>query len=180
MKLNHLAIAIALASVPVIVFNQAQASINVFLDKNALKNNVEGALSGSVKFAQTHTIDASGNSEQEMPRLTSTRDTLVMFIPQQQNMKRITLRAYDKSGALLGSLVMNDPDRLAKSDRPADSKKPDVVYSDEAWSQRLPADWVQPGLSLEFSADNGRESRLKKSISGVKRRLFYKTSVSVC
>jgi hypothetical protein len=37
MKLNHLAIAIALASVPVIVFNQAQASINVFLDKNALK-----------------------------------------------------------------------------------------------------------------------------------------------
>ncbi|MCC3704522.1 M66 family metalloprotease [Rouxiella badensis] len=162
MKLNHLAIAIALASVPVIVFNQAQASINVFLDKNALKNNVEGALSGSVKFAQTHTIDASGNSEQEMPRLTSTRDTLVMFIPQQQNMKRITLRAYDKSGALLGSLVMNDPDRLAKSDRPADSKKPDVVYSDEAWSQRLPADWVQPGLSLEFSADNGRESRLKK------------------
>jgi len=162
MKLTHLAVAIALASVPVIFSNHVYASVNVFLDENTLKNDVEGALSGSVKFAQTHTIDASGNSAQEMPRLTSTRDTLVMFIPQQQNLKKITLRAYDKSDALLGSLVMNVPDQLPKSDRPANSKNPDVIYSDKAWSQRLPADWVQPGLSLEFSSDNGHSGTLKK------------------
>lgn len=159
MKFSSIAFGVAMAlSTPTIFANQIEAD-NVFLDSSTLKNNLEGSLAGSIKFAQTHTIDPVDNSAQEMPHLISTRDTLVMLIPQQQ-VSTVTMQAFDKQGQRLGSLQMRSPDQLPAADRPVNAPNPNIIYSDRAWSQVLPADWIQPGLTLTFSADNNQSGRL--------------------
>ena len=160
MRLKYLAAAVALSLPAVMVFPLAMAGTSVFLDENMLTNNLQGALAGSIKFAQTHTIDATGNSAKEMPRLTSTRDTLVMLIPSSPAVKSLTLKARNNKGELLGTLEMRTPEMLPSADRPANSPNPDVQYSDKAWSQILPADWIQPGLTLEFNTADNRSGKI--------------------
>ncbi|HEY3982446.1 M66 family metalloprotease [Cedecea sp.] len=160
MRLKYLAAAVALSLPAVMVFPQAMAGTSVFLDENTLTNNLQGSLAGSIKFAQTHTIDATGNSAKEMPRLTSTRDTLVMLIPSGPAVKSLTLKARNNKGELLGTLEMRTPAMLPGADRPANSPNPDVRYSDKAWSQILPGDWIQPGLTLEFNTTDNRSGKI--------------------
>lgn len=133
------------------------AEDHVFLDSSTLKNDLSGSLTGSVKFAQTHTIDPNNNSQQEMPRLVSTRDTLVMLILDRPA-ESIGMVVKNRAGTVLGQVEMNPPDQLPSADRPTTSANPDVIYSDKAWSQILPADWVQPGMSIEFSDPSTQES----------------------
>ncbi|EIC84230.1 M66 family metalloprotease [Serratia sp. M24T3] len=160
MKVKYLASVIAFTLISSLVIVPVSAKVNVFLDGSTLKNDLNGTLSGSVKFAQTHTINAKNNSQQEMPRLTSTRDTLVMLIPTDNSVNSLLLLAKNKTGTLLGSLYMLSPQQLPRADRPSNSPNPDVVYSDKAWSQILPADWVQPGLTLEFVTSGQRSGKL--------------------
>jgi hypothetical protein len=98
MKISSLAAAIAFAVSPVLFIPQSVASVNVFLDESSLKNDLQGTLSGTLKFAQTHTIDGNDNSSKEMPRLTSTRTTLVMLIPSGASVESMSLTARDKNG----------------------------------------------------------------------------------
>lgn len=135
------------------------ASPNVFLDTKILKNNLTGLLSGAIKFSQTHTIDPTGNNTQEMPRLVSTRDTLVMFFPS-DTLKSVKVQGKDKSGKSLGQLNMNPPDKLPKADRPQNAPNPECIYHDNAWSCILPANWIQPGLKLIFTSDMGKSGAL--------------------
>lgn len=160
MRVKHLAIAIALTFPTVLAITSASAGTNVFLDESKLQNDLQGTLSASVKFAQTHTIDARNNSQKEMPGLTSTRDTLVMLIPSAGNVQSIILMATSSDGKLLGTLNMRTPQQLPRADRPDNSPNPDVVYSNKAWSQVLPADWVQPGLKLEFKTSDRRSGTI--------------------
>lgn len=161
MRLKNLATTIVLALPPMMFVPHTFAATNVFLDESTLSNNLRGTLSGAIKFAQTHTIDATDNSAKEMPHLTSTRDTLVMLIPYGNAVRSMTLVARNKQGEMLGTLEMRTPDKLPRADRPASSPNPDVRYSDKAWSQVLPADWVQPGLTLEFTTSDQRSGKLE-------------------
>lgn len=152
MKLSCIALGITLALSATAV-SAAQSTFE-FLDSNQLSNSLEGPLPGTVKFAQTHTIDANGNSQQEMPHLTSSRETLVMLV-QHKKLNWVEVRARDKDGKILGRLFMNEPNKLPAADRPGNAPNPDIVYSHNAWSATLPAEWVQPGLNLEFSSNSG-------------------------
>lgn len=153
MKVLQISLMVALAITTPIVSSTQFSQSYVFLDAATLKNNLEGSLAGTVKFAQTHTIDAVDNDGKEMPHLISSRETLVMLIPEQKTTS-LVLKVYNKKRQLLGTLDMLSPDKLPKADRPENAPNPDVIYSDKAWHQILPAKWVQPGLILTFNAGN--------------------------
>ncbi|GLK90497.1 hypothetical protein GCM10017655_35610 [Pseudomonas turukhanskensis] len=132
---------------------QAAPSLG-FIDELPIRNDLIGSLQGTVKFAQTHTIDAAGNAANELPTLVAERDALVMLIPQmpiaeaEMGQVKVTARL---GGSVVGERLLAPPRLLPRSDRTAHDSRPDVEYSLGAWSAQLPWEWMKPGLSLSFS-----------------------------
>ena len=130
-----------------------------FIDEQPVRNDLSGSLQGTIKFAQTHTIDAAGNPANELPTLVAKRGALVMFIPQttiaETRMGHVKVTAM-RAGEVLGERLLAPPRLLPDADRSEPDHRPDVVYSRHAWSAQLPWEWMQPGLSLSFS--DGRHS----------------------
>ncbi|MEN4906306.1 M66 family metalloprotease [Rahnella bonaserana] len=173
MKFNKTLLAIAIsmasfsvcASVAPLVFHQQDDSIN----------SLSGALKGQVKFAQTHTIDPSNNSVKEMPRLVSLRDTLFMFIPHSDNKgTKYTIQLTDKNGVSHGPFTLSPPSALPASDKAnsADSTHPDVVYSDNAYSVKLPWDLIEPGMIISISDENGLNGQLTEIDVGAENEVM--------
>jgi hypothetical protein len=125
-----------------------------FIDQEPIRNDLIGALQGTVKFAQTHTIDAAHNAANELPSLVAERDALVMFIPEtdiaEADMGQVKVTAL-RNGEVLGQRLLAPPRLLPASDRSAPDSRPNVEYSLKAWSAELPWDWMKPGLALRFS-----------------------------
>lgn len=118
-------------------------------DQRADLKNLNG-FQGMVKFAQSHTIDPNGNEAKHMPSLVPLRDTLLMFIPQQPVTNgSIKVKAMSR-GIQLGTLTMSSPEYLPATDQPLPDPRGTVNYSTKAWSVKLPANWMQAGLSLQF------------------------------
>lgn len=59
-------------------------------------------------------------------------------------------------GALKGIVDLAHPNRLPDSDQAYDSRGT-LAYSLRAWWAELPADWVQPGLTLDIADGSGRQ-----------------------
>lgn len=135
-----------------------------FVSKTKHPSNVSGDFQGYVSFAQSHTIAPEGNSQNELPRMVSNRDTLLMFtvqVPYQAD-NVIYAEIIDKNGIVLGKLELNPPSSMPKSDRPNNlgEDRPNVTYAENTWTGIIPWNWVQPGITIQFEDVQGQTSEL--------------------
>jgi hypothetical protein len=148
-----------------------------FLSPASLVQNTTGTLPGTVKVAQTHTIDpAPGTSDS--PHLIAARETLVIFIPSTTTSSTISVEAYDKAGKKLGTLEMAPPELLPLNDNPHpnDVVKPNVIYAKNAWTANLPWQWVQPGLTLTFKNNRSETGRLTNIEVGAENHMMVQNT----
>ena len=155
---------------------QANADLS-FVPNESITNQLAGPLHGMVKFAQTHTINPN-NTEDEMPRLIANRDALMIFMPQEETIyQAMSVTAYDKGGAMLGSFKLNPPKKQPQTDRvqaPTETT-PAVVYSERAWTGILPWSWVQPGLRLVLETNDHVIGELRDIDVGPRGELLINT-----
>ena len=138
-----------------------------FYDKDAsgqtraVRNDLGGSLPAMVQFAQNHTVDPSGNEAKQMPRLTMSREAMVLITPDpaltgiESMQVTVTLK-----GATLGTLTLRHPDAIYRSDYAATDGRPDYAYSRRAWTGVLPWQWVQPGMELRVADNQNRSGNL--------------------
>jgi hypothetical protein len=124
-----------------------------------IRNDLTGKLGGMVELAQASTSNPTGNSEAELPTPVAERTTLLMFTPT-STVKSVKVKVSAK-GKTLGTLSLAHPNLLPASDQSYDSRG-SVAYSLRAWSATLPWQWVQPGLELTFTADNGNSGTVSE------------------
>lgn len=117
-----------------------------------------------VQFAQSHTVDPSGNAAKEMPTLAMDREALLLITPDPSLGDVESLQvAVSANGLSLGTLAMRHPNEIFRSDYAATDGRPDYVYSRRAWSALLPWDWVKPGLEFRVSDSKNRSGTLAAS-----------------
>lgn len=144
-----------------------ELNARAFYDKDktgaprAVRNDLGGSLPGMVQFVQSHSVDPSGNETRNMPRLTSQKEALLLVTPDPALTNIASLQVTVlRNGAPLGVLSMRQPDEIFRSDYANNDGRPDYVYSRRAWSAVLPWDWVQAGLELRVTDNQGREGSL--------------------
>ncbi|WP_310626678.1 M66 family metalloprotease [Limnohabitans sp.] len=122
-----------------------------------IRNDLVGELSGMVQFVQSHSINPRANVD--LPHLVALRMALLLFTPSTpiDSAKRVTVTVLNSKGNSL-TLDMNAPEKIPRSDKPTIDNRPDVVYSKRAWSVELPWDWVDQGMSLQFSSSASKLS----------------------
>lgn len=126
-----------------------------------VRNDLGGSLPAMVQFAQSHTVDPSGNATREMPMLTMEREALLLVTPDPSLGEIDSLQVrVSVNGLSKGTLPMRHPNEIYRSDYAASDGRPDYVYSRRAWSVVLPWDWVQPGLELRVSDNRSRSGTL--------------------
>ena len=126
-----------------------------------VRNDLGGSLPAMVQFAQSHTVDPSGNTAKHMPMLTSEREALLLVTPDLalKDVEELAV-SVSVSGLSVGTLKMRHPNEIFRSDYNNSDGRPDYVYSRRAWSAVLPWDWVKPGLELRVSDAQGRTGTL--------------------
>ena len=126
-----------------------------------VRNDLGGSLPAMVQFAQSHTVDPSGNTAKHMPTLTSEREALLLVTPDLalKDVEELAV-SVSVSGLSVGTLKMRHPNEIFRSDYNNSDGRPDYVYSRRAWSAVLPWDWVKPGLELRVSDAQGRTGTL--------------------
>ncbi|MEG0554870.1 MAG: M66 family metalloprotease [Comamonas sp.] len=127
----------------------------------AVRNDLGGSLPAMVQFAQSHTVDPSGNTARHMPTLTSEREALLLITPAPslQDVDGLTVTV-SVNGLSMGTLQLRHPNEIFRSDYANQDGRPDYVYSRRAWSAVLPWDWVKPGLELRVSDAKSRSGTL--------------------
>lgn len=135
----------------------AWAATTGFVDGLTLATQGSGSLRGVVQFAQSHVIFPRGNESRSLPTLVANRTALVIFIPAATEgpIGSLTLTA-SRGATKLGSLNLDPPTRFPRSDQPANQPNR-VEYATNAWSVRLPWDWVAPGLTLKIVSNDGKQ-----------------------
>ena len=118
-----------------------------------LRDDLSGALSGQVQFAQSHTIDASGNRASAMPTLVTQRAALLLFSPEKA--ARSVSVEVRQDGVVVSTIALDDPTQIPRSDMVITGNREDVVYTRKAWTTQLPWDVMRKGLSLTFTTDTG-------------------------
>ncbi|QXZ08832.1 ricin-type beta-trefoil lectin domain protein [Comamonas sp. Y33R10-2] len=127
----------------------------------AVRNDLGGSLPGMVQFAQSHTMDPSGNSAKNMPTLTTEREALLLITPDPTlpDVEAMTV-SVSVNGVSMGNLPMRHPNEIFRSDYNNNDGRPDYVYSRRAWSAVLPWNWVKPGMELRVSDSKSRSGTL--------------------
>ena len=117
-----------------------------------------------VQFAQSHTVDPSGNEAKEMPRLTTSREAMVLITPD-PSLGEITQMQVSVSvnGVSKGILQLRHPNEIFRSDYAATDGRADYVYTRRAWTAVLPWDWVAPGLELRVADNQNRSGVLQRT-----------------
>lgn len=118
-----------------------------------LRNDLTGDVAGQVQFAQSHTINASGNAAAKMPTLVTDRAALVLFSPIDGAASASVTATVN--GEARGTLDLAPPAAIPRSDMDITANRPDIAYSSTAWTAELPWNWMQPGLQLTFTTDAG-------------------------
>ncbi|GAA3895729.1 M66 family metalloprotease [Leifsonia kafniensis] len=121
--------------------------------ERALRNDLSGALSGQVQFAQSHTINASGNTAKKMPSLVTSREALLLFSPE-KIAKSVSVEV-SMNGVVVSTIALDDPSKIPLSDMVITGNREDVVYTRKAWTTTLPYDVMKTGLSLKFTTNTG-------------------------
>ncbi len=128
-----------------------------------VRNDLGGSLPGMVQFAQSHTVDPSGNEAKDMPRLTMSREAMVLITPNPSIAAGVTSLqvTVTLNGATMGTLNLRAPDAIYRADYTPTDGRPDYVYSRRAWTGVLPWQWVQPGMELRVADNQGRSGILQ-------------------
>ncbi|GGE81859.1 M66 family metalloprotease [Mycetocola zhadangensis] len=121
-------------------------------DKRELRNDLAGDIKGQVQFAQSHTVDPSGNAKLKMPTLVTNRAALLLFSPVGKA-KSATVTA--KLNGAEKVIQLAPPAEIPRSDMNISGNRPDVAYSSTAWTTELPWNLMQPGLELTFTTNEG-------------------------
>ena len=126
-----------------------------------VRDDLTGTLPAMVQFAQSHTVDPSGNEAKHMPRLTMSRAAMVLVTPNPSLGAIAALQlTVSVNGAAVGTLHLRHPNAIFRSDSSGLDARPDYVYSRRAWSGVLPWQWVQPGMELRITDDQKRTGNL--------------------
>lgn len=127
----------------------------------AVRNDLAGNLPAMIQFAQSHTVDPSGNEAKNMPRLTTERAALLLVTPDPslQGVESVKVTV-SIDGAVKGTLDLLHPNAMYRSDYNNNDGRPDYNYSRRAWSVPLPWDWVKPGMSLSITDNTSRNGSL--------------------
>ncbi|KDN26253.1 peptidase M66 [Vibrio fortis] len=148
-----------------VIVNKDDGYVYYYLS-NDIESNSFGYFSGIVRFSQTHTLTPTGNSEEERPRLTAKRNALLLFTPTDvtHDIKSLTATVTDGNGNELGEIHLAHPNALPNGDKPKKSHlvsgKPEVKYVENTWSGNIPWNWVEPGMRIIFTDDQGKNSYL--------------------
>jgi hypothetical protein len=127
----------------------------------AVRNDLEGTLPAMIQFAQSHTVDPSGNEARNMPRLTTERAALLLVTPDPSLTDITSVKvAVSVDGTVKGTLELLHPNAMYRSDYNNADGRSDYNYSRRAWSVHLPWDWVTPGMSLSITDNSSRSGAL--------------------
>ncbi|MGB0592363.1 MAG: M66 family metalloprotease [Myxococcota bacterium] len=111
-------------------------------------------LMGSLEFGQTHVTAA--DETRLAPRVTSERETLLLFTPEGTLDPSVDFRiAALAQGELLGVIRMNPPSALPESLEQGLTLTPLDPYSTAAWSATLPWPWMAEGVTLRLGVMTG-------------------------
>ena len=126
-----------------------------------VRNDRSGNLPAMVQFAQNHTVDPSGNEAKNMPRLTMSREAMVLVTPDPSlgDIASMQLQV-TLNGQAVGTLTLRAPSAIFRSDYNDARGRPDYVYTRRAWTGVLPWQWVQPGMALRAVDSAGRSGSL--------------------
>lgn len=125
----------------------------------AIREDLKGALTGMIQFAQSHTVDPSGNGARNHPTLVAQREALLLFTPSLPEIQQLKVIAA-VNGVLKGELPLRHPNEQFRSDYANQDGRADLVYSRRAWTAVLPWDWLVPGLSLTLTDQRQRSGTL--------------------
>lgn len=138
-----------------------------FYDQNAqgtprtIRNDLTGNFEAMIQFAQSHTVDPSGNEAKQMPRLTSEKDALLLVTPTEAmgSLKQLNAEIYLNS-RLIRRVALSEPTKIPAPDQSNSDNRPPVQYSKRAWTTALKWDEIKPGLNIRIvdptSRKNGR------------------------
>ena len=129
----------------------------------AVRNDLGGSFPGMVQFGQSHTVDPKGNEAKNMPRLTMSREALLLVTPDPSlgEVNQVLVQV-SVNGQSKGTLTLRHPNDIFRADHAPTDGRPDYVYSRRAWTGVLPWDWVQPGMELRVVDDQNRSGNLAK------------------
>ncbi|AUI85964.1 peptidase M66 [Vibrio azureus] len=133
-----------------------------YADEKAVINHLNGNLTGSVNFAQTHTTTtANQNAENLTPDLVIDRNAQLLFTPEDSDVQHVWVEVRYQ-GNTITKAAMLPPSALAASDQPENGRSK-VVYSHNTWSLPLEWSWMKPGLSLHLTDNLGRHGDLAET-----------------
>ena len=124
-----------------------------------LRDDLAGELGGMVEFVQSTTSDPSGNQENDHPDVVADRMALMLFTPTSEITGASAEVRVD--GEVKGTVDLAPPRELPASDQSYDERG-SVAYSLRAWSAELPADWVQPGMTMTVTDEDGSAGTLDR------------------
>ncbi|MEC6815299.1 M66 family metalloprotease [Photobacterium toruni] len=141
-------------------YNAALIDAYGFIDDQPVTNHLSGDFAAQVRFIQNQTAEPFGNDEKEQQRIVSQREALLVVTPMaNDNPQSIELKIF-KDGVLLETRQMTSPLHILESDRSKHDDRKDVVYSKRSFTTVLPWNWVEKGLSLQFSTYAGLSGEL--------------------
>ncbi|MEC6796149.1 M66 family metalloprotease [Photobacterium sp. S4TG1] len=151
---------VSTASKDCLPYNAALIDAYGFIDEQPITNHLSGDFAAQIRFIQNQTAEPFGNDEKEQQRIVSQREALLVVTPMANDEpKSVELKIF-KDGVLLETRQMTNPLQILESDRANHDDRKDVVYSKRSFTTVLPWNWVEKGLSLQFSTYSGLSGEL--------------------
>ena len=150
---------------PVMKGDRASANVLNYLDYQDENNTLRGKslkwgiggneeMRGEIQFIQTHNVgpvwnwaDKTQNSWGQRPDVVPFRDTLLAYIPENNNFQSVAVIPM-KDGIELDRIEMNPPHLIPYADHTGTGKQ--VVFSEKAWTCMVGADYIDPEVSFKF------------------------------
>ncbi|WP_339051427.1 M66 family metalloprotease [Rickettsiella endosymbiont of Xylota segnis] len=159
--------------VPLYDNNQfAKANSNqVAFNELPILNDLDGSFEARISYAQNITIYQRTIPEDRRPTLVAQRDTLIMVQPLIVPSSVISVTGKSAKGSMLGVIVLEPPENLPVVDSPDNTS---IIYANNVWTGILPAEWINPGLTLIIN-DTDKMSTLNNIIIGAPNEVIFQT-----
>ncbi len=144
---------------------------SVAFDELPVNNDLAGNFLARICYAQNITLYQSPTPNDSRPRLVSQRDTLLMVQPVSTQPTSISVTGSRADGVSLGVLHLVAPAQLPAVDSPGNTN---IIYAQNMWTVILPANWINPGLTLVFNSGN-QSGSLNNIIIGAPNEIIFQT-----
>ncbi|MEA9391812.1 M66 family metalloprotease [Acerihabitans sp. TG2] len=144
---------------------------SVAFDELPVTNDLTGSFSARICYAQNITIYQRPTPNDSRPRLVAQRDTLLMVQPVSTQPASISVTGTRADGLRLGTIDLASPAQLPAVDSPGNTN---IIYARNMWTLNLPANWINPGLTLIFNSGNQTGS-LNNIIIGAPNEVIFQT-----